>query len=385
MKPTANNSLNPLGVFQQRKFYVNEAFPRNRVAIPFNTWDERHLHGKIDRKNNAIVLKRDKLVLVSSQNGVFLPDFFNQAFREFRTDIQRRKAKGSIDVSNTFLEDLEPKKGWVNVETQFEEFLSSYYGGLATFLLQKHNSEKLKDFSTFIKLFVFYFERANSQHLPITFSGFVASKFSYPNIGGLTIEFANKSYDVDEKKFDEFLESDVFKLYTELAESYGMKVDIYVPWRLIADIESPIMKRRFMSQHTNRTSLDEFLEDYYNKAFYQDLKKLQETLFRFYSSFIIANPSVKIIKNGKTITQNREPITLERIKQKPITFWMRLYTFLRARETNFLTTQGTFDNLVQDAVNLFTIFGENKAKKHINTFLGGVPRQKKESYKNFRY
>ena len=98
-------------------------------------------------------------------------------------------------------------------------------------------------------------------------------------VSGLVVELADLEYSKDDIKSD-ILNSIEFQCFAELATQSGFFVDKNAPWRLIANLESPMMK-----SYIERYKPDASAETILNKTFrqktqYEDIS----SVYYFYSS-----------------------------------------------------------------------------------------------------
>lgn len=363
--PLTKNNLNPLGVFFQRDVYNNEAYPFDVVAQPFDLWEDRPYHGKKDVKGNIIQIKNTSLKIIGEENSIRSVNFLADAYREFRAEINRRNSRGKINIENSFMNDLEPKKGFVSASFQYEEYVSILLQSFNTFLIKNKMLTKMLNFNDFIKIFHKFLDVLKSLKLPLTYSGFIVSNLCNPSCGGLYFDISEDPYDLDEKKYNDWLTDKNFKIYTELLEKYGMKTDKNIPWRIIADVRSPYMKP-YIERYVSNFTLDRVFEVLYDRGYWEDYTKLQETLYRIYISILVSQPTVEIIdKCGKTV-QKRKKITLEQVKNISPFVWMSLYLRARLNEANKELPEVRYQILLNETVEISKNLGIKKGIQHIN-------------------
>ena len=125
--------------------------------------------------------------------------------------------------------------------------------------------------------------QTTGKEFPITKSGFITSEHCSILTTGLCIELAEKDYDIDEPK-GEMITNPDFECFAEYANAHGFLIDKYVPWRLVADINSVEMKEYMVRGRNIETTraIDFFESTYTTRSCYDDLYLMRNYLLAIY-------------------------------------------------------------------------------------------------------
>lgn len=100
----------------------------------------------------------------------------------------------------------------------------------------------------------------NVYKAPFTRSAFMLSRHLGPMASGLCIDVQPLSYSEDEPKI-EFINSPNFQQFRRTANQYGFMVDKNVPWRLVANMNSPQMIE-YAKQYQDVESVDDIVNKF---------------------------------------------------------------------------------------------------------------------------
>ena len=271
-----------LTLFQKRVIYelesVNEEY-KNLVDFNFG---EKFLYGRVKRNfipmyfnNNFVQLK--SFAPTNVQNTPLSAiNFVVDMFERLRTQFLKCSAIGTISPDDPFLSSLKIFKAYQNPVDLHNSFLQTYLNSLASQLKQM----KYKNLQEFmIKLEALL--RDGTKLYPITFSGFVKSRFCPITVSGLAIEIADAEYFNDNRKIEEFINSPNWEFYLNACRTYGFMVDKLVPWRLVADIGSSQCLE--YSKAYNLDTTDSILSLGYERTDLVFFKKLKFYLINLYN------------------------------------------------------------------------------------------------------
>ena len=97
---------------------------------------------------------------------------------------------------------------------------------------------------------------------------------------GLAIEIANIDKSNDDMKFLFFLNSKNWDFYLNVAETFGFMVDVDVPWRLVADINSKQMLA--YAANYDLDSTEQILRRYFTSAGVEEITFYPEKMLGLY-------------------------------------------------------------------------------------------------------
>ena len=205
---------------------------------------ERFMYGRVNYSYNPIVYDPDNVPLSTLSNtnteqtnlqaACYVVNAFNDLSQKFKTKI----LSGEIDSNEEFLSNLEVKKAYQDPVRLYNQYMLEIQQEIVSTI--KLSDRKFSDFKEFKVIFYDLITRI-SKDKPITFPGFVKSRFCPINVSGLVIEIADIDYDNDFDKILQFKNSRNWKFYLNTCRSYGFWVDAANPFRLIANIGSPEM------------------------------------------------------------------------------------------------------------------------------------------------
>ena len=364
----------------RESFFERQAYKTNYPAgirdyRKIDFWYNEILFGRVDRKGDVVYPSEAFLKQLESEKGAyFVLNFVADAYASFRTDMLAQETqKHFINLDGTpFMDRFEPTRSWISINKNYDNYIQDYYNSfLMPFMSDPARVGDVRDFDDFIIAFTRLVDRI-SLAVPFTKTEYIVSKYSSPLVSGLVVEFAEKDHGDDSEKIVEFVNDINFELYREIASRNGFAVDMNAPWRLMADVGSNVMSR-YLKNHD--TTLDTLFGKYYYKSSLLDIPNLKVYMRNFYNSFVRAFPKVR---THEVTTRNGRSISLTKVERRVMMergeyesrytnlFWLRLYIYIRAKETNRAWDQYKFDHIVQRASDFFTYSGEQAALKFIN-------------------
>ena len=205
-------------------------------------WYHVPFYGKTNKKGFAAgIYHTDEHIL--NVAGVQMMDFVAKAFLDFAEAFNKLAnlpcCKG-INKNSGFLKQVSVKRSYRNEEEERDTYLEELYDDFyADVLSNLKNSPKLTNFDDFYKYLKTYLMSVKK---PFTTSGFSESVNKTDYHTGLIVDILALQEDLDVSKI-KFLEDPNYKTYSIMAQRYGFKVDINVPWRMIADVNSKKMAK----------------------------------------------------------------------------------------------------------------------------------------------
>ena len=237
---SANNKSGAEEFYEGRTNY-KEIYNTYRNNIK-DLWYHVPFYGKTNKRGLAAAIYHtyDNIVML---DGVEMMDFVALAFAEFMEDFNKRKdlpcCKG-INKNSSFLKEIAPKRSYQNEEDARDLYLEGLYDDFyREVLINLQSSPKIKNFDDFYRYLKIYLMTTRNT---LTTSGFTESYRKTDYHTGLIVDILAVQEDLDATKV-KFLESPNYKTYSTLAQRYGFKVDVNIPWRLIADVNSEQMAK----------------------------------------------------------------------------------------------------------------------------------------------
>lgn len=186
-----------------------------------------------------------------------------------------------------------------------------------------------------------------------------------PSISGLIFELSQDSHDEDENKYRKYIMDPNFVSVCKLANAFGFYVDKNAPWRFIADLESPQMRKRMLDKGFD--TLQEMFSAYYYDSHLYEVNTLRDYFLSFYDSYVEAYPYCNVVEDCNGVSKakllyrqrrNKNPFSDEKL--------VEFYSYIRAKEANLQMTQQEFDLLVQEANQIFKDYGFIESLHFIN-------------------
>lgn len=299
--------------FEERKEY--KEYSGFKLFRTIDTHYKDFKYGMMNRKYEPITViaeQGDELLqnFPDPAGDVKVLPFVALAFNDFKrayTSFVDNSVNPTLEYPK-YLEAMTPVRGYVDFTKEF--------AGYANYNMLSHKSQLIKDpeiktYDIFLDKFFEIFEERGRAY-PITKSGFITSEHCSIMTSGLCIELAEKDYDIDLPKGEMVTTSD-YHCFADYANHYGFLVDKYVPWRLVADLNSEKMKEYIVKGKKARTSraLDLYESVYTARSCYDDLYLLRSYLFGIYylihrnTDYAEAIPPIDISQHVETLFRVR--------------------------------------------------------------------------------
>ena len=293
--PKGKNELGSKRIFHERKFYKEEVY--SAPIRPMDFWYSKTVFGRYYGRINLdgdTIYPVESLLTAMGEPGdetILALNFVAAAFEDFKIHL-RNLVSSAVVKQGTFLTDIKPRRGWENINRLYHEHMLSVFRGINGGFLKKRET-RIETFEDFVGVFSEFLGLMGSK-VPVTKTFFATSRFCSPMISGLCIEISGLDHAKDEPKATDFINDVNFTCYVEAANSYGFLVDKNAPWRLVANVNSPVMKE-YMSLHGFQSfyGANENDRRIHHLAHRIDYRALQIYLLQFYNSFVYAYPITK--------------------------------------------------------------------------------------------
>ena len=375
----SNAQTNTRSLFNSRAKYRNYAIPERLMAdhpgIFRNFWFiENMYYGRIDPDHRIIVPNRNKLKIVPGNEGASVTsfDFVSNAFEAFLADYNRASSTGKIR-GNQALNEVSPEKGYISALKSYDLHLNRI-GNQVRFRLNR-NHRNIDNFGDYLNNFLHYAHQVVPD-MPITFSGFLSSRYSSPLSTGLFIDLSSADYGDDAEKINNFIDSSNFRFFVKNCQKHGFMIDKNIPWRICANVGSAEMGRHMESVGTN---FETVFEEYYSRPYNDDMRYFMRYMTKYYNSFIAAKPFTRkeAIVGGKVhrYSLRRRRVTAASIEKKySEEYKIDLYIDLRNRETGQRYDGSLLDRLKENAIDII-----RRGPEHVPTAYEYIDR----SFKGF--
>ncbi len=359
-----------LTIYNKRVIYdfnsQNEGYSN---LVDFN-FGEKFLYGRVSRNfkpiyfnNNFIKLKTLPPIGASNtppQAINFVVDMFQRLSLQFKKSV----AIGKISSDHPFLSDLKVYKAFEDPVDLHNSFLQTQLSAFK----QELSKTKYNNIQEFMTLFESLLNDSLKIY-PITFAGFVKSRFCPISVSGLALEIADAEYFNDNNKIQEFIESPNWQFFLNACRSYGFMVDKLIPWRIVADIATTECLQ--YSSNYGYSSTNQILNIGYARTDITFFNKLKFYLVNLYNSN--ANVYAESYDcNGipKTRYRSIPKITVDSFDQV-ISEKMLLNFYLKVRimEEDKKLTEGEKLKLIKDCLSTYDVRGLSTALSRFETII----------------
>ena len=303
---------------------------------PLNTY-----YGRIDQQGDVVIpnAARTKALLPYGSDNtnlnlgpIYVLDFVADAFNYFQAYMSHgapaQKIKGSP------WESVKPVRAWTGNSDSYNEYINIFASSFIDRYLYHHRkSENVFNAKDFVKTFFGASEKMLI-NLPLSRTSFVLSKNCSILDTGLCIDLSEQSYSEDFEKFEKWVKDPSFDYFRYEAANHGFMVDKNAPWRLVANLNSPLLNKILLRYDVNPSN---FFDTYYHKTYLSDVQELKNNLFYMYNSFVQKFPFEMIPCGQGEKTQvtrhNRFPVIREEYdKMFDDVYWLEKYFLLRVIE-----------------------------------------------------
>jgi hypothetical protein len=372
-------------IFLVGKFFEEFVLQKEYFPYQFDGWYQNKNYGKINNNGKAIFPKTAALSFTTNQestnhkNLVFVSDAFND-FKKYHLSL---KDTNKLTNNNSIYTNLTVRKSLNDATDQYIVFINRLYEVFYdTFLTVKYKS-KLKNFSSFIPYFL-KFIKIISEISPITRSQFIKSRVCDSNLSGLIIDFdTSLNYASYKIKSDKYISDPNFEVFLDSAKRFGFFVDRNAPWKIVADLESPVMKDYYKKY--NMSNLDEVFNTCYHIAYYTDIPTLINTLISFWNltasqeGFTSEKTESKNCSSLFVSVNSLNQITEEVFYRNYSEEWiLRLYAYVRILESRINITQRNFEIIYSESIKINKYKSRDSAVDYINRKIDDFAAQNKK-------
>ena len=371
-----SNLLGAQESFKERTKYIENYSTGFSDHSSVNYWYEHMSYGRIDRNQDAIYPASASVDMkaIPGEEPVSAINFVTDAYVGMQNDAKELIRLGTISSTGLASKILSAKRGWKSPREDYFLYIRNTYDNLVfPFLAHPAISAEIVNFPDFVEQFTLFIDRITLLS-PYTMTEYLLSNLSTPLYSGLVIEVDNTSdQGEDVNKIASYVNDLQFETYRQLAANNGFNLDKNAPWRLIAIPYAPQMTS-FMDRYD--VDYGTLTEKFYKLSCFSDVSDLKFYLKEFYNTFVGKFPTVHVpIIKGENRKRNltrvvrRDIMTDEQYQEEwesDNAFWIRLYIYVRAKETNRDWNQYKFDQVSQKAAQFLRYSGETAAYKFIN-------------------
>ncbi len=390
--PLGNNGTRPLAyLFAERKYYDQVITPYilNKSEVsPFSDLIYRNsLYGLVDSDLDIIepIISNEFLTNLKASNGkrYFLQNFVYDAFNELKNFITDAVLVGKYPYEGLY-SNISINKAGISVDNYLNEYRRQFASNFRTHVMNDVSiNYTIKNHTDFIKHYLSYLRIQSRKGKIITKSSYMLRTNFIGLSNFLSFNLFEEKGGNDNLNYTKYFNTEEFDTFKTYCARYGFTIDISMPWRLTADLNSPAMKQDFRTPefpdlhlgYLKRYSLnnvEDLFSARYKKIYIDELENLKNFIYDSYNIFLENN---FYFSDGFNKSCNRDNLTrIERPRLDRETFMQDLsdsilikpYIYFRNQETKKGLTQQKFNNISREA--LAFIFNDKKedAMKYIN-------------------
>jgi len=354
--------------FVGRKAYKENA-KLDQVQV-LDTWYQYPSYGLLNKDFEPVILNTDETGANLNIFGQYAGEdlraapFVAEAFDDFRTYYVNTTLEKNVDFP-LFIDQVIPKVAYLSFDEQYQNYVASNMNTFASLVLEKISS--IDQFNEELSKII----QGNILKFPITKSGFLLSQQCPINVSGLCVELAILDFNSDTEKAKLF-DTKEFQCYAEVANVYGFYVDKNAPWRLIANLQSPIMKE-YIDRYRRGTDTDIILDKMFrSKTQYEDISSV------YYFHAAVFNEMLDILELQASYSISEEDLISSTLRCRMLETGVPMDQFEKNRNNvldlhNIYASRHPFDPLKQASGKIGKICSEKLkeiylAKSNINSY-----------------
>ena len=369
LSPKGNNELGSWTAFDEKSYYEAVASLSGNSKVSTVSFDTAKFLGRLDTKGKQILLPNfntlngaRELIQMTNDPSPIALEMVAIAFDKLRNRMNYLATQGRIATESNYA-NLAPVNSYIPWEIGYEnhvrQIIDSYYE------YHKRNEEGMSVEN--LRDFIISFQDFVSDACPytmFTLKSYSLSRFADPLESGMIVELSSDDPSDDERKFVDYLADPNYSIFLNEAAYYGFAIDEKIPWRLIMNPESSFVQDYL--QQNNYSSFQSYLDDKYVDPTQINFQLFLEMLYRIYDNLVTKSPQVTkfdlsnsckyytTVPREKVVIENDIVEIIDKIGEDNI---VKLYAFVRFRETNQDIDQNKFNNLSRNAINF---------KKHVD-------------------
>ena len=383
----SNNKVKDISIlFHGRRLYDNTLLSRPWSNNYLDLWNQKTLYGKVDRGYNTVQARGAGLSSVRDgvgRDNVVALDFVADAFSAMGIYLKELEVKRKIP-SETFFHPLKAYTGWNSFNEVYGKRIAGFYRAFVNnFLSSGQRKREVTDFDEYLPIFISFINHITDQGLPISRGGLISSPGCSHATSGLMIEVGqeyNKSDDMI--KYTNYYSRPQYAIYIDVAAKFGFYVDLHVPWRLVANLDSPAWKGQnpildgiVSNYFEDGYSVDKVFDKYYDRTIINEFEDLKVLALQFYNSYARYNSTAsypKVCKDGNIRVERVSVGTLqmEQMMDKyDDLFWLKLHLHLRLKEMRVDITSDQLKSFKREIRQVYSTRGVPATLDYISSVL----------------
>jgi hypothetical protein len=344
--------------------------------------NEKIFIGRVDGSFNPVFVNQKEL-------NNFGPDsstkvglrVVTEAYKDMKRKYDRDFAQGYINQNAPALTELSVKKAFINPFDNYKNSLRSRTEEFLTYVKNNRLINNIEGFDSFVNPFLQYI-RDTGKERPITRSMYFLTRRYSPLSTGLAFEVDNASYSEDQYKIDAYYRQKNFQYFKNLASRYGFVIDKNIPWRLVADLNSPQMTPYVEKAFGFPGGSNYVLAVAYTQTYGDDIPSIINLMVQFYNRVAQHRRKTVIKESGPTVGAGgrtafnvcsrrgkvirRSQVDPRRIPNAyPDEFWLDKYARIRNTETGLDYDEVQIQQISTNAGNIVKRLDRASAMRYI--------------------
>ena len=304
-----------------------------------------------------------------------------EAYKDMKRKYDRDFAQGYINRNAPALTELNVKKAFINPFDDYKNNLRSRTEDFLSYVKNNRLINTIEDFDSFVNPFLQYVKDTGKQR-PITRSMYFLTRRYSPLSTGLAFEVDEAPYSEDQYKIDAYYRQKNFQYFKNLASRYGFVIDKNIPWRLVADLNSPQMTPYIERAFGFPGGSNYVLAVAYTQTYGDDVPSIINLMVQFYNRIALYRPRTVMVESGATIsaggrstfnmcskqgkTIRRRQVDPRRIPNAyPDGFWLDKYARIRNIETGLDYSEAQIQQISKNAENIVKKLDRPSAMRYI--------------------
>lgn len=381
------NLTNTIKEYNSSKFFEENVLLKEYYPYQYNSWSGHRRYGVINTKNITIYPKDESLKSYTTSNGIRHENinFVTDAFLDLKKSMDSLYTKTVVSEGASLYIKLNPINTYKNVTSMYSLYLNFLFDTFMNTYLTEEQKNNIIDINTFIPVFLEYIKIV-TEKMPILRETYIKSNLTPEEVTGLVISLDDRIREDDfNNKTNKYIVDKYFNTFVEMAGRFGFYVNRNAPWKIVADLDSPIMRN--YAQKYNYKNLEEIFDNCYHEAYKTDLLILKIILLNFWNGY--CSKSKTIIKSnfmsgcGKLFTTAQNLNTIEE-NMFDISFntdWMiRLYIYTKYLEQKPDINQNRFETIFKEACRISKYINLDKCMLYIAEKFNELPKKPSDAF-----
>lgn len=360
---------------------VNEPTLETRQLKDF-LLNEKIFIGRVDGSFNPVFVNQKELDNFGPESNTKVGlRVVTEAYKDMKRKYDRDFAQGYINQNAPALTELSVKKAFINPFDDYKNNLRSRTEEFLSYVKNNRLINTIEDFDSFVNPFLQYVKDTGKQS-PITRSMYFLTRRYSPLSTGLAFEVDDAPYSEDQYKIDAYYRQKNFQYFKNLASRYGFVIDKNIPWRLVADLNSPQMTPYIEKAFGFAGGSNYVLAVAYTQTYGDDIPSIIDLMVQFYNRIVQHRPKTVIVESGATAasggrsafnvcskqgkTIRRRQVDPRRMPNAyPDGFWLDKYARIRNIETGLDYSEAQIQQISKNAENIVKKLDRPSAMRYI--------------------